>query len=59
MALAILVLQSFPGQRGASGSATDQEAAAPEWGDLDGQAGARILTCLDTLIEEARKDMPA
>jgi hypothetical protein len=37
----------------------EQEAAAPEWGNLDGHAGARILTCLDTLIEEARKEMPA
>jgi hypothetical protein len=36
-----------------------QRAAAPGWGDLDGQAGARILACLHTLIEEARKETRA
>jgi len=36
-----------------------QEAAAPDWGDLDGHAGDRILTCLDTLIDEARKETSA
>jgi hypothetical protein len=36
-----------------------QQRVASEWGDLDGHAGERILECLDTLIEKARKENSA
>lgn len=36
-----------------------QEAVAPDWGQLDGQSGSRILACLDGLIEAARKERDA
>lgn len=32
-----------------------QQSVASEWGDLDGKAGARILGCLERLIEKSRK----
>jgi hypothetical protein len=33
-----------------------QQSVASEWGDLDGQAGTRILACLDRVIENARRE---